>query len=175
MQRLLKLLLHTYCDWRQNCPSSSYSLQKLLRLCAKGFVTNELLDLHRLDELMNFVTNIFLKLVCWYLDPCIDWLVTYWEPCIEMRDYHNITSPIGYWGKVSTVGWYQVLGFFLLVTVCFDNNGFLGVVTLNSPGGVLPRWFSPLVNKSLVSNLLSATLPISIIGDLFVPPRFTCN
>ena len=54
-----------------------------------------------------------------------------------------------------------------------DNSGFLGVVTLNSPGGVLPRWFSPLVNKSLVSNLLSATL--SIIGDLFVPPRFTCN
>ena len=54
-----------------------------------------------------------------------------------------------------------------------DNSGFLGVVTLNSPGGVLPRWFSPLVNKSLVSNLLSTTL--SIIGDLFVPPRFTCN
>ena len=29
------------------CPSSSYSLQKLLRLCAKGFVTKELLDLYR--------------------------------------------------------------------------------------------------------------------------------
>ena len=28
------------------CPSSSYSLWKLLCLCAKGFVTNELLDLH---------------------------------------------------------------------------------------------------------------------------------
>ena len=47
-----------------NCPSSSYSLYKLLRLCAKGFTTKELLDLHRLDELKNFAANIFLKLVC---------------------------------------------------------------------------------------------------------------
>ena len=163
MQRLLQLLLHVYCDRRQNCPSSSYSLQKLLHLYAKGFVTNELLDLHRLDELMNFVTNIFLKLVCWYLDPCINWLVTHWEPCIEMRDYHYITSPIGYWGKVSTVGWYQVLGFVLLVTVCFDNNGFLGVVTLNSPGEVLPRWFSLFVNKSPMSNLISTAFSYLVI------------
>ena len=29
-----------------------------------------------------------------------------------------------------------------------DNNGFLGVVTLKSPGGVLPQWFAPLINKS---------------------------
>ena len=27
----------------------------------------------------------------------------------------------------------------LLVTACFDNSGFSGVVTLNSPGGVFPR------------------------------------
>ena len=46
------------------CPSSSNSLQKLLRLCAKGFVTTELLDLQRLDELKNFAANFFLKLVC---------------------------------------------------------------------------------------------------------------
>ena len=47
-----------------NCPSSSSSLWKLLRFCAKGFVTKELLDLHRLDELKNFTTNTFLKLMC---------------------------------------------------------------------------------------------------------------
>ena len=41
-----------------------------------------------------------------YLDLCIDLLVMYWEPCIERRDRHYITSPIGYWGKGSTVGWY---------------------------------------------------------------------
>ena len=41
---------------------------------------------------------------------------------------------MGYWGKGSTVDWYKVI--FLLVTACFDNNGFLGVVTLKSPGGV---------------------------------------
>ena len=47
-----------------------------------------------------------------------------------------------------------------------DNSGFLGVVTLNSPDGVLPRWFSPFVNKSLVSNLFSTTS--NLVGDLFV-------
>ena len=36
---------------------------KLLRLCAKSFVTKALLDLHHLDELKNFAANIFLKLV----------------------------------------------------------------------------------------------------------------
>ena len=64
-----------------------------------------------------------------------------------MRDCHYITSQIGYWGKGSTIGWYQALGFFLLVTTCFDNSGFLRVVTLNLLGGVLPRWFFPFVNK----------------------------
>ena len=40
-----------------------------------------------------------------YLDPCIDWLVMYLEPCIERRDCHYITSIIVYWVKGSTVGW----------------------------------------------------------------------
>ena len=62
----------------------------------------------------------------------------YWEPCIEMRDCHYITSLIGYWGKGSIVGWYKILGFILLVTACFDNSGFSGVVTLNLLGGVFP-------------------------------------
>ena len=46
------------------CLNSSYSLLKLLRFCAEGFITKKLLNLHRLDELKNFVTNIFFKLVC---------------------------------------------------------------------------------------------------------------
>ena len=46
---------------------------------------------------------------------------------------------------------------------CFDNIGFLGVVTLNSPGEVLPRWFSPFVNKSPVSNLISAAFSYLVI------------
>ena len=97
------------------------------------------------------------------------WLVTYRESCIEMRDCHYITSPIRYWGKGSTVGWYKVLGFLLLVTAYFDNSGFSGVVTLNSPSGVLPPWFSLFVNKSQVSNLFSTTF--NLVGDLFVLPR----
>ena len=40
------------------------------------------------------------------------------------------------------------------------------MVTLNSPGGVLPRWFPPFINKSPTSNLFSAAF--NIVGDLFV-------
>ena len=96
-------------------------------------------------------------------------IVTYRDSCIERRDCRYNTSLIGYWDKGSIVGWYWVFGFFLLVTACFDNSGFSGVITLNSPSGVLPRWFSPFVNKSPVSNLFSAAF--NLIGDLFVLPR----
>ena len=48
------------------------------------------------DELKNFAANIVFKLVE---------LVTYWDSCIERKDSHYNTSPIGYWGKGSTVGW----------------------------------------------------------------------
>ena len=54
-----------------------------------------------------------------------------------MRDYYYRTSPIEYWDKGSTVGWYKVLRLIpLFVTVCFDNSGFSRVVTLKSPNGV---------------------------------------
>ena len=85
-----------------------YSLcRKLLRLYAKGFVTKELPDLH-----------------CWWFEElcsqqspsswCVShvlgsmhyWLITYWDSCIEWRDYRYNTSPNGYWGKGSIVGWY---------------------------------------------------------------------
>ena len=44
-----------------------------------------------------------------------------------------------------------------------DNSGFLEVVTLNSPGGILPQWFSPFVNKSPVSNLISTAFSYLVI------------
>ena len=47
-----------------------------------------------------------------------------------------------------------------------DNSGFSRMVTLNSPGGILPWWFSLFVNKSPVSNLFSTAL--NLVGDLFV-------
>ena len=43
------------------------------------------------------------------------------------------------------------------------------MVTLNSPSGVLPRGFSPFVNKSLVSYLFSVAF--NLVGDLFVLPH----
>ena len=46
------------------------------------------------------------------------WLVTYCDSCIERRDCRYNTSLIGYWGKGSTVGWYEILGFLLFVTAC---------------------------------------------------------
>ena len=91
------------------------------------------------------------------------WLVTYWDLCIERRDYLYNTSPIGYWSKGSTVDWYWILEFLLFVTACIDNSGFSRVVTLNSPDGVLPRWFSPFINKSLVSNLFSTAFSYLMI------------
>ena len=42
------------------------------------------------------------------------------------------------------------------------------MVTLNSPGGVLPQWFSPFINKSPMSNLISAAF--NLVGDFFVLP-----
>ena len=68
-----------------------------------------------------------------------------------------------HWGKGSIVGWYYVLGFLLLGIACFNNSGFSGVMTLNSTGGVLPWWFSPFVDKSLVSNLISVTFSYLVI------------
>ena len=49
-----------------------------------------------------------------------------------------------------------------------DNSGFLGMVTLKLPSGVLPRWFSSFVNKSPVSNLFSVAF--NLVGDLFILP-----
>ena len=43
------------------------------------------------------------------------------------------------------------------------------MMTLNLPGGVLPQWFSPFVNKSPMSNLFFAAF--NLVGDLFVLPR----
>ena len=44
-----------------------------------------------------------------------------------------------------------------------DNSGFSGMVTLNSLGRVLPRWFSLFVNKSPVSNLFFAAFSYLVI------------
>ena len=49
------------------------------------------------DEVKNLAANIFFKLVE---------LITYWDLCIERKDCCCNTSPIGYWGKGSTVSWY---------------------------------------------------------------------
>ena len=86
-----------------------------------------------------------------------------------MRDCHYITSPIVYWGKGSTVGWYKVSGFLLLVIVCLDNNGFSKVVTLNSPSGIFALQVFHIRKQITVSNLLCAAF--NLVGDLFVLSR----
>ena len=68
------------------------------------------------DELKNFIANIFLKLVIkshTRIRASIGWsrIGSY---ALKMIDYHYRTSPIGYWGKGSTIGWYKVLGFLYL-------------------------------------------------------------
>ena len=50
----------------------------------------------------------------------------------------------------------------LLVTACCDNSGFLGVMTLNSLGGVFALEVFPICKQISVSTL---------VGELFVLPR----
>ena len=96
-----------------------------------------------------------------YLNPCIDWLVTYWKPCIKRRDCHYITSPIVYWGKDSTVGWCTRIP--LLVIACFDNSGFSRVVTLNSLDEVFALEVFPIPKQITMSNLFSAAFSYLVI------------
>ena len=49
--------------WLDICPSLSFSWRNYCVCTPLGFVTKEFCDLHRLDELKNFATNILLKLV----------------------------------------------------------------------------------------------------------------
>ena len=63
------------------------------------------------NELKNFAANNLFKLLE---------LVTYWDPYTllshvlgfvhQEKDYRYNTSPIGYWRKGSTVGWYFEIG-----------------------------------------------------------------
>ena len=101
---------------RDICPSSSFSSRSYCVYAPYGFVNKELRDLHCIDELKNFAANILLKLVCKpHIGICaLNWLVTYWELCNERRDCHYRTSPIRYWNKGSTVGWYKLLRFLYL-------------------------------------------------------------
>ena len=69
-------------------------------------MTKNFLDLHRADELKNFAAN---NLLSWCLKSrtrirTIGYSRT-WEPCIKKGNCHYRTSPIGYWGKGSTVSW----------------------------------------------------------------------
>ena len=98
------------------CLNSSFYSRSYCVCTPYGFVTKELCDLHRIDELKNFAANILLKLVSKSRTGIhiSNWLVMYWEPCIKRRDCHYRTSPIRYLGKSSTVGWYKVLRFLYL-------------------------------------------------------------
>ena len=99
-----KGFINAYCDRRQST-IVHFSLEEVA-----AFIR------HRVLWPRNFL--IFIMWMNWrtlqptsfsswwtYLDPCIDWLVTYCESCIEMRDFHYITSLIVYWDKGSTATW----------------------------------------------------------------------
>ena len=55
---------HKHIVNRRHMPLFILLFKKLLRLYAVRFCNQELHDLHRVDELKNFIANIFLKLVC---------------------------------------------------------------------------------------------------------------
>ena len=58
-----KVIIHSNCDQRQFA-LVHLSLEEATAFVRQGFLTKEFLDLHRVDELKNFATNILLKLVC---------------------------------------------------------------------------------------------------------------
>ena len=67
------------------------------------------------DEQKNFATNILLKLVIkLHTGIRTIGLSRTRSRALKMRDCHYRISPIEYWGKGSTVGWYKVLGFLYL-------------------------------------------------------------
>ena len=97
-------------------PQFIFLLKKLLRLYVVGFYDQRAFwssSCRWTEEHCSQHLSLVGVLVT-YWDSCIDWLVTYLEPCIEKRDCHYITNLIVYWGKGSTVGWYKVLGFIYL-------------------------------------------------------------
>ena len=57
----------------------------------------------------------------------------------------------------------------LLVTACFDNSGFSGMVTLKSFSGVFAMLVFPICKQITMSTLF--LLHIYLVGDLFVVPR----
>ena len=83
---------------------------------AKLYLINFLTQLwNSHHELKNFVANILLKLVI----KSRTGTRTIHESrtgsrILKRRDCHYRTSPIGSWGKGSTVGWYKELGFLYL-------------------------------------------------------------
>ena len=96
-------------------PQFIFLVKKLLCLCTIGFCNQGTSRSSSCDKLKNFAANNLLQLVIEvaYWDPH-NQLVTYWKPCITRRYYHYRTSPIGYWGKGSTLGWYKILRFLYL-------------------------------------------------------------
>ena len=70
---------HKHIVNRRHMPWFIFLFKKLLCLYAVCFVTNDLHDLHRVDDLKNFAVNILLKLVCKSRTEirALNWLVTY--------------------------------------------------------------------------------------------------
>ena len=61
---LCKGFIDAYSDRRQFALIHLSLKEAATIVCHIDFVTKELLDLHRVDELKNFEANILLKLVC---------------------------------------------------------------------------------------------------------------
>ena len=109
-------LVHANCNRRQNLPSFIFLLKKLLCLYTVRFCDQGAFWSSSCDELKNFAVNIFLRLV---IQSCtgihaFNGLSPIGSRALKLRDYHYKISPIRYWGKSSTVGWYKVLRFLYL-------------------------------------------------------------
>ena len=102
---------HHIREYKENIckkwPSALFSLKKILHFCALEFCNKVLFDLHCWwsEELCS--QHLFqVASISHVLGSVHHWLVMCWDLCIELEDCHYNTSPIGYWGKGSTIGWY---------------------------------------------------------------------
>ena len=81
---LFRLSFHKHIVIGDICPNSSLSSRSCCVCTQQSFVTKEFCDLHRVNELKNFVTNIFLKLVIKSRTGIrVIGQSLYWESCIE--------------------------------------------------------------------------------------------
>ena len=88
-------VFHKHIVTRDICLSLAFSLKSCYVCTSEGFVTKELHDLHCVDELQNFATNILLKLVVSHVLESMHRLISHilgtvhWKEKLLLQNKYN--------------------------------------------------------------------------------------